>query len=196
MKIYHIWIVIAVLFIGAFGLVQSSFYDEDTEVASFMDPTDAAFGEQIVVDTIVDLLEHQPEVQQQFIDLVGSNHYTLAAIVNIPFWQDRKRAMHLLAKKGKADLIQEFIYAGADINIQDNRGWTPLHYAVLSKSPATVALLVQSGADLQSKNKSGNSPINIAIRFDAAPEIIDYLEAVQEEESGDFVDLFSVIQIS
>ncbi len=196
MKIYHVWIVIAVIFVGAFGLVQSSFYDEDTEVASFMDPTDKAFGEQIAVDTIVDLLENQPEAQQQFIDLVESNHYTLASIINLPLNQYYQTAMHLLAKKGQVRLIQEFIYADADINIQDNKGWTPLHYAVLSKSLATVVLLVKSGADLQLKNKSGNSPIDIAMRFDAFPEIQDYLEALQEEEQENFVNNFSEIQFS
>jgi Ankyrin repeats (3 copies) len=193
MKIYHVWIVIAALFIGAFGLVQSSFYDKDTEVASFMDPSDQAIGEQIVVDTIVDLLENQPEVQQDFIDLIKSNHYTLASIINVPFGQDGTTALHLLAQKGRVDLMQEFIYAGADVNAQDHKGWTPLHYAVLSKSPAAVALLVESGADLQLKNNSGNNPIDIAIRFDAAPEIIDYLESIQEEEQEFFDNEFSAI---
>jgi len=188
MKINHAWIVGTVFFVGAFGLIQSSFYDEDQEMISFMDPKNQANGERVVVHTIFDLLNNQPELQQQFVDIIKSNNYTLSSIINMALNQLDQTALHLLALKGDISRMKEFIFEGVDINAQDVKGWTPLHCAVLSKSPiaiATVVLLVESGADLQAKSKSGKTPLDIASKFNSLPEILEYLEvAGQEKEQG------------
>jgi ankyrin repeat protein len=49
------------------------------------------------------------------------------------------------------------------INIQDNRGKTPLHWATGEGSVEIVRILIDAGADLNVKDKGGNTPLHIAV---------------------------------
>ena len=50
----------------------------------------------------------------------------------------------------------------SDINKYDDKGDTPLHWAVLLDNGPMVKFLLEHGADLSSKNKNGNNAIMIA----------------------------------
>lgn len=57
------------------------------------------------------------------------------------------------------DLLKELIIAGANINQQDQLGWTTLHHAVQRHNVQATHLLLKSGVDVEIKDKYGNTPL-------------------------------------
>ena len=60
--------------------------------------------------------------------------------------------------------IIELIKAGADVNLANNLGDTPLHVAVHNAQETCVALLIQAGADVHKVDHNGDSPMELAVR--------------------------------
>jgi hypothetical protein len=58
--------------------------------------------------------------------------------------------------------IAPLIRAGADPNAVDNSGVAPLHRAVRTRCAAAVRALLDGGADVRRKNKSGSTPMLLA----------------------------------
>ena len=57
------------------------------------------------------------------------------------------------------------IRRGADVNVEDNQGWAPLHIAASARNPRALELsklLVMNGADVEARNKEGNTPLAVA----------------------------------
>ena len=52
---------------------------------------------------------------------------------------------------------------GADLNVQNKTGFTPLHHAVENNQKNTVILLIKANADVSLANVKGNRPIDTAI---------------------------------
>ncbi|MDF1698332.1 MAG: ankyrin repeat domain-containing protein [Saprospiraceae bacterium] len=82
----------------------------------------------------------EPEVEQVLIDLIklGFN----------PYWQDSKRfnLLHFAAKTCSMQLLKVVLtYAGGDVNLQDEFGWTAMHYAKATKNTALMDLMLSSG---------------------------------------------------
>jgi ankyrin repeat protein len=62
------------------------------------------------------------------------------------------------------ELIHLLFSYDVDLNIQDNEGKTPLHYAVV-RGPRFMDLIekiVEKGADFTIKDKKGKTPLDIA----------------------------------
>jgi len=62
----------------------------------------------------------------------------------------------------QAATIANLIEAGADPNVTDKSGVTPLHRAVRTRCAAAVKALLEAGADPRRENKSGSTPILLA----------------------------------
>lgn len=64
---------------------------------------------------------------------------------------------------GNLTLAQEMISSDADVNREDEIGWTPLLKAVWARHISLVNLLVQNGADVNHQLRSGQgwSPLYI-----------------------------------
>ena len=62
------------------------------------------------------------------------------------------------------DIVSLLLDAGADPDITDSQGDTPLHLAVVSwpSTQQTVDLLLARGADVTLKNNEGDTPFNLA----------------------------------
>lgn len=58
--------------------------------------------------------------------------------------------------------IAVLVAAGADPNATDNSGVAPLHRAVRTRCAAAVQALLEGGADIRRKNKSGSTPMRLA----------------------------------
>lgn len=61
-----------------------------------------------------------------------------------------------------------------ELNVQDDKGYTPLMYAITNHNLNMVKLLVEHGADVNLCNNNGQSPLEIAYLYDS-PEITEYL---------------------
>ena len=59
-------------------------------------------------------------------------------------------------------MVTELLTNGADPNISDNEGWTPLHAAVLMDQTQTVTELLTKGANPDTPNSDGKTPLYIA----------------------------------
>ncbi len=70
--------------------------------------------------------------------------------------------MHELARSGRIDTIEKLILQGEDIDLRDERGCTPLHFAVVARQREAVAVLVGNGADPNSHNDRGDTPLHLA----------------------------------
>jgi hypothetical protein len=81
-------------------------------------------------------------------------HYAADGYVNGPAW-DAKR---------QVKTIRGLIDAGANINLQDKNGATPLHRAVRTRCAAAVEYLLKAGGDPLLKNKPGSTPFHLAVQ--------------------------------
>lgn len=72
-------------------------------------------------------------------------------------------AIHLAAAHNCVELLQPLVLAGCNINAGDCTGDTPLNYAISNSEPATIAALIDLGADVLKFNEElGMYPIHQA----------------------------------
>jgi protein phosphatase 1 regulatory subunit 12A len=71
--------------------------------------------------------------------------------------------LHVAAAKGYTKVLNLLLAARADVDRQDNDGWTPLHAATYWGQKEAAKILVTSGmADMEIQNYSGQTSIDIA----------------------------------
>ncbi len=73
----------------------------------------------------------------------------------------KKQDFELLqaVKKKKVLLVSLLINGGADINMQDETGNTPLLTAIANESPILVNVLISAGADINQADRFGYTPL-------------------------------------
>ena len=80
--------------------------------------------------------------------------------------QNRDRtALHDAAWEGNANVVKLLLNAGADIDVGDRGGQTPLHLAALGDGEdrvATVNALLESGAEVNARNDDRRTPLHYA----------------------------------
>ena len=71
-------------------------------------------------------------------------------------------AMHSAASRLQSDVVRILLEAGANPNVRQSAGWTPLHAAAMNGDLTSVELLLASGADATATNDEGRSVIDLA----------------------------------
>ncbi|TIA88866.1 hypothetical protein E3P81_03276 [Wallemia ichthyophaga] len=71
--------------------------------------------------------------------------------------KQRQTILHLSCQLSMVELTQSLIECGADVNARDINGFTPLHFAYISKSENCARMLYNSGADVEVVNACGIS---------------------------------------
>lgn len=81
--------------------------------------------------------------------------------------------LHAAAQYDRPDAVRALLDAGAEVNVRDDDGNTPLMYAVRSPwtSPEVVQLLRDRGGDPTIENQQGNSPLSRVRRVSNKPLI-------------------------
>jgi ankyrin repeat protein len=71
-------------------------------------------------------------------------------------------AVHLATRRAHAATVQLLLGKGADIDGNDNDGWTALHFATDWGSEAAVWLLLEKRARILAKDASGTTALHLA----------------------------------
>jgi uncharacterized protein len=71
-------------------------------------------------------------------------------------------AMHSAVSRLHADVVRILLEAGANPNVRQSAGWTPLHAAAANGDLTSVDLLLDAGADLTATNDEGRSVSDLA----------------------------------
>ena len=103
---------------------------------------DAAINDE--PETLVSLLEQSPE------------------IINAPGDDEGGTALHIGAWKDRCNIVGLLLDRGANLNLQDTAGFTPLLHAARDSSVRMVDLLLSRGADPTISNMFGVTPLMIA----------------------------------
>ena len=64
--------------------------------------------------------------------------------------------------RGNIEAIKQHIAAGTDVNVKNEFGWTPLHYAALKGQKEIAELLIAKGADVNAVGDLGRTPLDLA----------------------------------
>ncbi|GLB52212.1 ankyrin repeat-containing protein [Neptunitalea chrysea] len=94
---------------------------------------------------------------------------------NINYSSDNGTALMALVFKQNLELSKKLLDYGADPNMADKNGVTPLIYAIQFKNLPMVELLLEKGADKSQKDATGKSPFEYAV-FSKNQEIINLLK--------------------
>jgi hypothetical protein len=74
-----------------------------------------------------------------------------------------KVPLHIASRGGHFDAVKELVTAGADVNLRNPQGFTPLMLAVLSDRPDIAGYLIAKGADVDRRDDDGATPLSAAI---------------------------------
>jgi ankyrin repeat protein len=62
------------------------------------------------------------------------------------------------------EIVDFLIQSGANVNLQNRKGFTPLHLAIKNSALYTSQALIDNGADITLKDKNGQTPLMHAVR--------------------------------
>jgi len=87
-------------------------------------------------------------------------------------------------KTGDCASVEAMIQNGADINQQDEQGWTPLNFAAGNGDLSLVKLLVNHGADIFKAGRDRRTPYDIALAAGRV-SVVKYLREVEHNYPGE-----------
>lgn len=79
--------------------------------------------------------------------------------------------LHNLMCEEQFELLEYLIKKGADVNLKNKEGLSPIHLACYSEN---IRILLESGADIQSQDKQGDTPLHSLVK--EGKEKIDVIE--------------------
>lgn len=85
----------------------------------------------------------------------------------------------LACKRGNTRIALQLIELGANVNCQDFRGFTPLHWASILRLNEVIELLLKSGADPTIKNAFGKLPLDYYVEEIKANDLSFYPTSVE-----------------
>lgn len=87
--------------------------------------------------------------------------------------ENRQTVLHFAASTGRADMIQFLLSKGAEVNVKDIDGNTPLHMSMLGNSALAVKLLLSAGADTNAENAKNQTPAKMSGGNSAARKALE-----------------------
>jgi len=88
------------------------------------------------------------------------------------------------AANSQADIIQLLIDHGADVDVRDDKGKTPLHCASVTANLENMRALLENGADVNAVDDEGNTPLQLAQRGTPAAAFFANLGVSSNEEEN------------
>ena len=72
-------------------------------------------------------------------------------------------------------VVEALLKAGADVDVRDQEGASPLHHAAMSVFPANVKILLQAGASVKGRTNNGKTPLHYAAGGTSSLEVVEAL---------------------
>ena len=98
-------------------------------------------------------------------------------------------SLHIAVSRGRLDVVEQLIKFKCDLNVQDQWGFTALHYAVLKRCTKLILLLTTNGAVGSLESKSGSTPLDLAHALKYT-EIEDILSSQLRSETNPSIPKF------
>lgn len=118
---------------------------------------------------------------QVITDLVGQG-----AELNATMEKTGETSLHLAARYARADAAKRLLDAGAEANVQDNTGRTPLHAAVAADAMGVFQILLRNRAtNLNAKMHDGTTPLILAARLAIEGMVEDLISAEADINAAD-----------
>ncbi|MDB5673989.1 MAG: hypothetical protein JWM65_971 [Sphingomonas bacterium] len=121
-------------------------------------PATAQLGQSDSYQFLQAIRESKGDEVNKLLDKPGT------VIVNTRDRQSGEAALHIVAKRGDTTYVNYLLARGADPNIKDGQGNTPLLVAVNSGAGGVIDLLVKGGANVNLGNGSGETPLIRAVQ--------------------------------
>ena len=103
--------------------------------------------------------------------------------------RDGATPLHVAARVGGADVLEELLARGGSLGTRDSAGRTPLHDAAAANAVEAIELLLAAGADLRVRDNAGNTPLHSAATVNAIGAMQELLgggaDALALNDSGD-----------
>lgn len=113
------------------------------------------------IDNGEDIDAADESTAQAIFDLVGQG-----ADINARLDNSEETSLHLAARYQRADAAKRLMDLGADVNLQDFTGRTPLHAAVASDAMGVFTILLRNrGTNLNARTHDGTTPLILASRL-------------------------------
>ena len=96
-----------------------------------------------------------PAVVMLFSNAVTANAFTTSENTTVAVVKLTPSQLNVAISKGDLAKVQQLVGIGVDVNKKDERGISPLMYAILFKQTDIVSYLIRNGADYRAEDKNG-----------------------------------------
>jgi ankyrin repeat protein len=110
-----------------------------------------------------------------------------SALINLRDTETGGMALHIVAKRRDIPWINFLISEGADVNVRDTAGNTPLMAAAQLGFVDGVTTLLQRKANVNLANSRGETPLIIAVQLRSAQVVRELLNAGANADLADHV---------
>lgn len=100
---------------------------------------------------------------------------SLGVDINVRRKRNGRSAPHVAVQHNNTDMMRVIVDLGADIDAQDDDGYTALMYAVANNKFSCVELLLEFNADVDIQDSKGDTALMIDVEFNEKTEIIHLL---------------------
>ena len=102
--------------------------------------------------------------------------------------ETKETVIHYLASQGNPDVVQLLLSSGLyRVDLRDEEDKTPLHYASINCREDMFEFLVNQGADIDSRDGVGATPLHFAVRW-GSEAIVKYILRRKGSEAQDVLD--------